>query len=166
MTKPFGENLKKIVEVVMFENWLRFYFIAEADNKDLMILIPEQGIGKMEKDYPHLVGLAKKLNQQLITHEKSMREVCLFVADTIDGVSAPESLIQRILSSREFQLELQIFSSWVQSHEGQLDKSFMEFSQWMKIYTEWKETDKIKEHIEKMKQTLKTPVVPGSESIQ
>ena len=142
----FESAIKRISEVVMFENWLRFYFIAEEGEK-LFIRLPEQAIDRLRIKYSNLYGLAERLNNTEIDHKTSLNAVCLFVASEIGGVALPEDLIGRVFDSPRFHIELQLFSSWVQAHEEQLDESFMEFSLWQKMYVEWKSTDSVQDYI-------------------
>ncbi len=147
MKPNFETALARITEVVMFENWLRFYFVEETEDDTLIIRLPDMALAKLRTHYGHLAGLAERLNSTEINHKTSLNAVCLFVASEIDGVLLPEALIGEVFDSTRFHLELQLFSSWVQSHEEQLDEAFMEYSLWLQLYREWKNSDAVKEHI-------------------
>ena len=150
MALSFAQSVDRVTEVVMFENWLRFYFIDGESEDALYIRVPEQGMERLKKNYPQLFGLAEQLNNLRIDHQTSVREVCLFVAAEIDGVAIPEAMVQRVFSSPEFAMNVHVFSTWVQAHEEQLDKAFMEFSQWQSMFAEWRKSPKVTEMVQEM----------------
>ncbi|ABB36861.1 hypothetical protein Dde_0060 [Oleidesulfovibrio alaskensis G20] len=154
MSTEFGKALNQIVEVMMFENWLRFYFINEEEDSALLIRVPEQAEEHITKDYAHLAGMLELLNNKEITFESSRNAVCTFVATSLEGRTMRNDLAARVFDSSVFQLEMQLFNIWVQSHEEQLDKSFMEFSTWKSMFEEWKKSDKVKDYVAEMKDTL------------
>lgn len=155
MDTNFDAAIKRIIEVVMFENWLRFYFIAEEDNK-LMIRLPERAMQQIKSRYGTLFDLADRLNMCEVDHKTSMNEVCLFVANDFSTKALPEELASRVFDSPHFQLELQIFSSWVQSHEEQLDQNFMDFISWQKGYQEWRNSEEVLAYRKKISSSIST----------
>ena len=157
--------LAKIVETIMFENWLRFYFIHEADNKDLIIRIPEKGMSMIEKSHPQLAGLAETLNNNVITHESSMQAVCVHVAASL-STSVPDSVVEKTFGSPEFQLEVNLFGTWVQPHEAQLDESFFPFEEWLALFKKWRESDKVQQHVEEINSTLSHTATTGTNEMQ
>ncbi|MFV0423045.1 hypothetical protein [Oleidesulfovibrio sp.] len=154
MSTEFGTAVKKIAEVMMFENWLRFYFINEEEDSKLFIRVPEQAEERIQKDYPDVAGLLEFMNNKEITFETSRSAVCTFVATKLEGKSVRNDLTGRVFDSSVFQLQMQLFNIWVQSHEAQLDSSFMEFRTWLEMFEEWKKSDRVKEYVEEMKDTL------------
>ena len=144
MRSEFDEAVQRISQVVMFENWLRFYFISEDEEGRLFIHLPDKAMEQLKGRYGAFYGLAERLNNREIDHQTSINEVCLFVAAQIDGSSLPERIISQVFDSLQFQVELQLFSAWVQAHEETLDGSFMEFNDWLRQYDLWKETDEVK----------------------
>ena len=164
MKTSFDNTIDRIVEVVMFENWLRFYFIAESeDSEDLMILIPDQAMAKIRSLYPGLADLAERLNNALITHDSSMREVCLFVASAI---KASDEMLQKAFSSNQFQMEAQLFNSWLQAHEAQLDAGFADFNSWQTMFGQWKQTPKVQEYINSIEEKLQRTATDGTSEPQ
>lgn len=149
MVSSFDSAVKRIAEVVMFENWLRFYFIVEEDEK-LVLRLPGKAMEQLKKRYPSLYDLAEMLNGKEVDHATSLKEVCLFVAGGCGGKPVPEGLAEKVFESSAFQLELQLFSYWVQGHEAQLDASFMEFAGWQREYEAWKQSDEVRDHIRKL----------------
>lgn len=53
--EKFQKNVDDVLEGVMFENWLRFYFLEETEEKDekgepkLVMNIPEKGMAKIKE---------------------------------------------------------------------------------------------------------------------
>lgn len=152
--KAFAQAVQYILEAVMFENWMRFYFITEkpgSDNEDkLFIAVPEQGMQRMEELYPHLLPLAQALNGKEIDFETSRSAVCTYVVTEVDGKRVPRNMSDMVFDSATFQTELQLFNTWVQAHEEQLDQNFMEFGQWRKLFAEWRSSEQVKDWAAKM----------------
>ena len=143
MASEFDEAIMRITQVVMFENWLRFYFISEEESGKLFIRLPEKAMAQLMARYNAFHGLAERLNNKEIDHQTSINEVCLFVAASAGGRSLSERIISQVFDSSRFQTELQLFSAWVQAHEEKLDERFMEFSDWLTQYELWKQTDEV-----------------------
>lgn len=155
----------RIAEVVMFENWLRFYFIAE-EGEALVLRLPEKAMEQLKKRYAEFYELAEYLNGEEVTHESSLKAVCMFVAGGFGGRALPESVVAEVFDSAVFHQELQLFSSWVQSNEEQLDQQFLEFSQWRDLYARWKETDEVREYREKLAEEMALAAADGPQTTQ
>ena len=64
--EEFQNAVLRILETVMFENWIRFYFLTEkldapveeGAEKPLFVAIPEQGMQRIKELYPDLLPLA------------------------------------------------------------------------------------------------------------
>jgi hypothetical protein len=142
MSAELQQAVRQILEVVMFENWLRFYFLSEAEEGRLALAVPEQGLARIRELHPQLVPLAEELNGREISLERSRPTVCTFVAARLDGKATP---VNTVLDSAGFQLEIHLFNTWVQGHEEQLDKTFLDFSAWKRLFAQWRDSDKVKE---------------------
>ncbi len=164
----FTQSINAVLEVVMFENWLRFYFITEEDGKDaLYITIPEQGVNRIKELYPHLHPLAETVNNKEVTFDSSRAAVCEHVLVEVDGKSIPKEMSNTVFDSITFQVELQLFNTWVQAHEEQLDESFLEFGAWRNFFSQWRQTDTVKELALKMMATANMPTSEsGPETVQ
>ena len=151
--QAFAQTVQYILEAVMFENWLRFYFItekpqekaAEDGEEKLYIAVPEQGMKRITELYAHLLPLAESLNGKEITFEVSRSAVCTYVVTEVDGKRVPRNMSDMVFDSATFQTEVQLFNTWVQAHEEQLDKGFLDFGAWRKLYAEWRSSDQVKE---------------------
>jgi len=145
MSTAFQEAVRQILEVVMFENWLRFYFISESEGTGLALAVPEQGIARIREQHPLLMPLVEELNGKKISFELSRQAVCTFVVTQLAGKAMPANMADLVLDSASFQVEMQLFNNWVQGHEEQLDKSFLSFASWKQLFAEWRNSDKVQE---------------------
>lgn len=138
------ESLQKavgdVLEAVMFENWLRFYFIAEPEEGKLKIELPEKSLARAKELYPRLYPLAEKMNGKPVDFEISRKAVLAHIMEEMEGKSLPQGEAQRILQSATFQIRLNLFHTWEQLHENQLDQGFMEFGAWRSLFAKWLET--------------------------
>ncbi len=146
-SEAFAKAVEIILETVMFENWLRFYFISEDQAQDgaLFLAVPEQGMARIGELYPNLLPLAELLNDKELTFEASRTAICTYVVTEVDGKSIAQNMSDTVFDSTTFQVELQLFNTWVQSHEDQLDESFLEFGAWKNFFSQWRATDEVKE---------------------
>lgn len=156
--EDFKYSVDKIIEAVMFENWLRFYFITPMqDEKDsvnddphLFMIIPEKAMEKIKELYPDLLPLATKLNHEELTFEVSQKAVCTYVVENIDGKIMPRDTAPSIMNSMSFQVELQLFNTWIQLHASQFEEGFADFGTWQTLFKEWKDSPKGHDLMEKL----------------
>lgn len=155
---PSG-NFLHALDLVFFEQWLRFYFIAEEDG-ELYIRVPADIFEATRKDLPNLFPLAEALNNAVIDHQKALTTLC----DNM--VSGPYALNgaewAQILGGEDFQVLLQLMAFWLQAEEDSLDESILPFRNWQSRFYEWKETDQIKDYTARLKteQGQDTPAPP------
>ena len=143
MSTALHQAARQILEVVMFENWLRFYFISETEESCLTLAVPEQSVARIREQHPRFMPLLEDLNGKEISFELSRQAVCAFVATQLDGKTIPVNTADSVLDSAAFQLEMQLFNNWVQGHEAQLDAAFLAFSTWTRLFAEWRNSDKV-----------------------
>ncbi len=143
MQNDFKQVLKEVTDVCKFEHWLRFYFTQEKD-ENLFLDIPENIVEHIKKEYPNLSGLADKINQEIITPEKSQNWIIGFISQNLDRKKYDDnpSLIPRILNSKSFEVEITAFHLWVNAHEDQLEEKVMDFKEWMELFEAWKRTER------------------------
>lgn len=148
----FQKAVADILEAVIFENWLRFYFIKEnapqgslndsslSGEQILTIDIPEKSMAKIAELFPRMLPMAESMNHKPIDFETSRRAVLTFVLDNVDGKELPRGMAQTVFSSATFQAKLQLFNTWVQMHEEQLDGGFLDFGKWRGLFARWLES--------------------------
>ena len=157
--QEFRDAVEQALEAVMFESWLRFYFIEELpagspenaeDGERLCIKVPEKGMARIKELYPHLLPLAESMNGHEVDFETSRRAVCTFVLGHLDGKTMPRDMAAVVFASATFQIGLQLFHTWLQLHEAQLDEGFQEFGAWRTLFAQWRATPGARELGEKL----------------
>lgn len=162
--EEFRAAVEQALDAVMFESWLRFYFIEELplpapDDKSqadapqeerLAIAVPEKGMARIAELYPGLLPLAESMNGQEVDFETSRRAVCTFVLERLDGKTMPRDMAAVVFASAAFQIQLQLFHTWLQMHEDQLDQGFQEFGAWQKLFAQWRASPGARELAEKL----------------
>lgn len=155
--EEFQKAVATVLEVVMFENWLRFYFIHEkrdADGKEILVIeLPEKSRERIKELYPGLYPLAQQLAGKPLDFETSRNSVLQYIMNEIEDKQLPKGETQKTLQSASFQVKLQLFHTWEQMHEDQLDNGFMEFGAWRNLFAQWLETPGAKELGKKLLQT-------------
>ena len=173
--EQFQNGVAKVLEAVMFENWLRFYFISEkpeapaaADGQPaLFIAVPVKAMERISEMFPRLLPLAEDMNGQEVTFETSRRAVCNFVLAHVDGQVMPRDTAAMIFESATFQVQMQLFNTWVQMHEEQLDRNFVDFGGWQRLFDEWRTTPAARELAEKLSISVQGAVAaPEEGSVQ
>lgn len=148
MSNEFTSAVQDICEVMMFENWLRFYFIKEDENGALCIEVPEAGQMRIREQHPHLFPLVEELNGKVIDHDTSRQAICTYIATGVEGTRMRDGMPSTVFGSSTFQNEMQLFGIWVQTHEEQLDRGFLDFAMWKGLFAEWRNSDKVKAQVE------------------
>lgn len=122
--EKFQKNVDDVLEGVMFENWLRFYFLEETEEKDekgepkLVMNIPEKGMAKIKELYPRLYTLAEDVNGMPATFDVSRNAVCNYVlTELVKPGDGGASAMSSVIDSRAFQVKNQLFNIWVQGYE-------------------------------------------------
>lgn len=157
----FQSAVASVLESVMFENWLRFYFISEKPEAasaegeaPLFMAVPVKGMERISELYPHLLPLADEMNGKEVTFETSQRAICNHVMSHVDGKLIARDSAAMIFNSSTFQVQMQLFNTWVQMHEDQLDRGFTEFGAWRKLFDEWRQSPGARELAEKITLSL------------
>ena len=158
----FQGAVASVLEAVMFENWLRFYFISEKPEESapedgeapLFMGVPVKGMERIAELYPHLLPMADAMNGKEVTFETSQRAICSFIAAHVEGKSIARESAAMIFNSASFQVQMQLFNTWVQIHEDQLDRAFTEFGAWRKLFDEWRQSPGARELAEKLTLSL------------
>ena len=167
--EKFQQAVKDVLSGVMFENWLRFYFISEVEgekdaegNPKLAIVIPEKGMEKIKELYPRMLSMAEDVNGKEASFATSQSAVCTWVACEVDGKSVQQGTSQALVDSKAFQTASTLFNIWVQAYEQQLDQQFLDFGQWVKLFETWRASDQGKDM--EMKIEMQAPT--GSSQVQ
>lgn len=149
--EKFQQAVMSVLEVVMFENWLRFYFIVEQRGEsELKIELPQKSLERIRELYPELYPLAAKINNRPVDFEVSRQAVLTHLLEDVEGSSLAKGEAQKILQSATFQTRLNLFHTWEQIHEDQLDQGFADFGAWKQLFAKWLDTPGAKELAKQM----------------
>jgi hypothetical protein len=142
------ENLRHAVDLVFFEQWLRFYFIVEENGK-LYIRMPAGELDKARSLHPELIAVADALNEREIDHQAAMDALCESMMTGPHALSGEQWA--EVLSGKNFRLTLELLSFWVQADEAALDESPLAFHDWKKRFQAWCENPSIKDYVARLK---------------
>lgn len=145
-----AKAVERILETVIFENWLRFYFITQKDDDRLFLEVPQKSIEKIKKLYPALLPLADALNNREITFDISRGAICKYVLTELEGSLFPRGSGGELMNSGEFQDGLELFHAWLSLHEDQLDLGFLQFDAWLDLFRQWRASAGARQLLEKL----------------
>lgn len=151
--KTFKTAVKDIAEVVIFENWLRFYFVAEEEDDKLALRVPEETMEEIREKHEHLYPVAEELNDAEIDYQRSQEVVCTFVARQFDGQKYSTGTVPRAFDSKDLKIELHLFGLWQEGHQERLDKERLDFEEFYDFFDKWKNTDEVKNYRKKLFET-------------
>lgn len=144
---PRHAKLQHALDLVLFEQWLRFYFIAEEQGK-LFIRMPDYELEKARTIHPELAPVADALNNREVNHEsalEALRDSMLGGPFALSGEQWAE-----ILVGKDFRLTLDLLAVWVQEAKNSLDDDPalfpLSFAVWKKLFADWRESPDIKEY--------------------
>lgn len=137
------DNWRHAVDLVFFEQWLRFYFIVEEEGK-LFIRLPRHELETARELYPRLYPVANALNNCEINHQTAMDALCENL------MSGPYAMTGQewadVLAGQDFRMTLQLMSFWVQAEEEKLDSEPATFREWKERFLGWCETPVVKDY--------------------
>ena len=143
------QALEDAMEVIMFETWVRHYFLTEKDGK-LFVDIPQDVQDDVESKHPHVAGLSALMNQDFIDQESSQRAVCSFIAARLDGTRYESNFMSHVLDHRNFKIESYVFNVWLRMHEQFLDEERKPFEEWKEMYENWRKMEQVAEYVAKL----------------
>lgn len=142
--------VEDVLDVLMFEQWMRHYYAVERDGR-LFLEIPSEVMDHVRAEYPQLFGLAEQLSGGEISYQRCQEAVCTFVAGNLDGAKYAAEVIGSVFDSRRFKIEQYLFNLWLKGHESYLDAAVRPFAEWREMYANWKKMDEVKDYILKLK---------------
>ncbi len=141
----FHKAVAAMLDSVMFENWLRFYFLREDEVSEgkyvLSIAIPEKGLDRIRERFPEFLSMAEELNGRELSLDVSRNAVCNFIRDHYEGDLIPTGSVAAYFDTHAFQIGLQLFNIWVQAYEKALEQNFLDFAGWQNAFTQWCESE-------------------------
>lgn len=146
----FNNAVADVAEVMKFENWLRFYFVKEAEGEAVRIEIPEEKLAYIKKEHEPMIELAERYNGALIDYNASCTETCAHIAFLYDGPKYATGTVGHVWDSKELKLEMYLFGLWMQGHEATLDEEFMTFNEWVEGFESWKGTEEVQDYLARL----------------
>ncbi|MBF0481512.1 MAG: hypothetical protein HQK81_13520 [Desulfovibrionaceae bacterium] len=154
MTDDMQAAFRDVAEIFQFEHWLRFYFSKDRGGK-MAIEMPPEAAAQARQSHPQLAGLIDTLNNSEIDYESSVRRVGEYVHKSLDGPKYGQRVVPTILDSKDFKVDLHLFSLWVRGHEALLDEKILDFGEWASLFAAWKATDQVKRYAESLRRADK-----------
>lgn len=145
----YDRAVADVIEVIMFDQWMRHYFTTERDGK-LFLEIPEDVLDEVRREHPALFTLAEPVNNAELTYKKCQDNICTYMASSLDGSKYADGVVATVFDSKPFKIEQYVFSLWLKGHEAYLDAERRSFSEWKEMYENWKKMDEVREYIFKL----------------
>ena len=149
MSDDFASVLADVAEAMQFENWLRFYFIKEAEDGTLTLEIPAEAAEVIQRDHAGLWPLAEALTGKPLDYQTCLNEVCTFAARFLDGARHRAGLVDKVFDSRDFKVEMHLFHLFLSGHEAAFDRERLDFAKWREIFAAWKASDQVRDYLAK-----------------
>ncbi|XPV75860.1 MAG: hypothetical protein ACNI27_14650 [Desulfovibrio sp.] len=160
----FDSASKEVLKVMIFETWLRFYFIKQ-DGEELRIEIPEDVIEQIKKETPEHLGLAELMNNDTIDFEKSQATVCAHINAHLDGQKYETGMVMGVFDSKQFKIDHYLFTVWLKRHEQIFDEEMHSFPDWVESYYGWREMPEVQNYHKQLMETSPN-AAPGTGSVQ
>lgn len=142
--------LNETARVFHFEFWLRYYFIEERDGS-LYINLTDEQLRQMQAQFPDYWELVERVKDRPLSPELSQQSVVEFLQLNLEGKKYPSNTVIKVLDSKDFSLEMYLFDTWVNLHEDQLMQKIYGFDYWMRVYGEWKASDRGRQLLQSLK---------------
>jgi hypothetical protein len=177
MTQPISKAIHDVVEAMMFESWLRFYFVEEdapaegaaegsqaGGDKVLFVRLPAEEAERIRAEHDQLWRLAEAMSDGPVDYATSLTRICSFVSSAYDGIKYPVGTVGEVFNSRDFQLEVYLFNLWLSGHEHVFEAERLSFADWRRIFAEWKSSPEVQRYLAAA--TANESGAGGSEAIQ
>lgn len=149
---PTSDNdpVARVFEAVVFENWLRFTFIAQApgtaaEDEAYVYAVPEADMARIRQAHPELAPLAEYANGQPVDFDTSRRTICRFVLEHLEGSCIERGGAAAILEDAGLTLAMQLFGVWIQANEEWLDRERPAFATWLGRFAQWRDSPNARE---------------------
>ncbi len=153
------------LNVFQFDQWLRFYFVVEKDDK-LWVEIPDDVMASLLEYDTHLHHFADLVNNAVTDYKRSQDNLCSFVAARLDGQKYEGTVLPQVFDNSTFKVEMYIFNVWLKMHEQHLDAERMTFEEWKEMYEGWNSMDEVKEYRAKLMESGTDPGTPECNTAQ
>jgi hypothetical protein len=144
-----GKAGKEILRIMMFEQWVRFYFLEDREGT-LYVNVPEEARERIQEKQPDLLPLAEMMDGDDVTYEKCQATVCAFASSRLDGQKFAPDILPKAFDSKDFKVDLYMFQLWNRGHEKYLDERFHDFEEWEEMFSEWSKLEEVQQYREKL----------------
>ncbi len=145
----YDKAVRDLMEVIMFDQWMRFYYVEDKDGK-LFLQVPPEVVKAVREEFPHLFGIVEQLNGREIDYQKCFGALCAHVANQLDGSKFADNVVPAVFDSKPFKIEQYVFNVWLKGHEAHLEAEAMPFALWREMYDTWRAMDEVKEYLLKL----------------
>ena len=157
--------VKDALEIFQFDQWLRFYFVTEKDDK-LWIDIPDEVLKELKEEKPYLHRFADMVNDAATDYRRSQDNVCSYVAVRLDGQKYEATVLPQVFDNATFKVEMYMFNVWMKMHETYLEEDYSNFDGWMEMFDGWNSMDEVKEYRSKLVKSGTDPQIPTCDTAQ
>lgn len=147
--------VKEVAKVFHFEFWLRYYFAQEGDDGLRLVLTPEQEM-QMRRSFPDMWEMVERLQSEPLSPQLSQQAVGEYLQLYVDGKKFAPNTVSNVLDSKDFEVEMYLFDTWVELHEEQLMEKIYGFDWWMHVYGKWREGEGAKHMAQSLKNQVQT----------
>lgn len=158
--------IKDAFRVFQFDQWIRFYFVVEKEDKKLFVEIPEETLERIKEEYNSFHSLAEIMDGVELDYQRNQDAVCAHIAAQLDGAKYDPSVMPKVFDSPQYKIEMYILNVWLKLHEQHLDANPVFFDDWEEMYTEWNKMDQVKDYRAKLEQSGDVPVDPACNTKQ
>ena len=144
-------NLRHAEELILFEQWMRFYFIEE-EGGILYIRMPQETFELVRHEFPALFPVAEALNDKPIDHQATL---AILSEAMLNGVHALNNdQWAEVLGGSGFKLTLTLLSTWVEAEEENLDEYPLGFSAWLGRFEAWRASEAIVDYAARLRDSI------------
>lgn len=146
-----ARNLRHAEELILFEQWMRFYFIEE-DGGILYIRMPQSVVDMIRHEYPALFPMVEALNDHPIDHQATLAILSESMLNGDYALNSEEWA--EVLGGSGFKLTLTLLSTWVEAEEDSLDAEQLSFSSWLVRFEAWCASEAILDYAARLRDQI------------
>ncbi len=134
----------EIMDAIIFEQWIRFYFIDEmktAGESKEAVLIPNKAMERIHKRYGKLAFIAELLNYKPVHAPTSKAVIMAYIKMKLCGSVIPADCKLESCLDTSLAVRLRVFNLWVRQNITMLSKRSLAFDRWCNLFEAYLETD-------------------------
>ncbi|MDL2306541.1 hypothetical protein LJC48_00740 [Desulfovibrio sp. OttesenSCG-928-C06] len=150
-TEQAVRNLRHAEELILFEQWMRFYFIEEEDGI-IYMRMPHDVFELVHLEFPSLFPVAEALNSRPVDHQATL--AILSEAMLHGEYALSNGQWAEVLGGSGFKLTLTLLATWVEAEEDNLDAEPISFAGWLERFEVWRRSEPIVAYAAKLRAEL------------